>query len=100
MDKVFGFPSLVRFSWETTAKLLEKHCVDVNFYEPEGEAYDRNKWKKKKDDEPEEDFDDLLGEPVKRLCSPVERTHAKRLEDGDDWRMLATSRIAAQSNCL
>ena len=33
LDVVFGFPDLVRFGWETTIKLLEKHCVDVEFYE-------------------------------------------------------------------
>jgi hypothetical protein len=28
-DPVFGFPDLIRFSWSTAVKRLEKHCVDV-----------------------------------------------------------------------
>lgn len=31
IDKVFGFPSLVRFSWSTCDPLLEKHAVPVKW---------------------------------------------------------------------
>ncbi|CAD7923197.1 unnamed protein product [Amoebophrya sp. A120] len=33
VQHVFGFPKLVRFSWETTDKLMEKNCAKVEFYE-------------------------------------------------------------------
>ena len=32
-----GFPRLVRFSWETTDKLMEKHCAKVEYYEDNDE---------------------------------------------------------------
>ncbi|CAD7937512.1 unnamed protein product [Amoebophrya sp. A25] len=35
MQHVFGFPRLVRFSWETTAKMMEKNCANVDFHEEE-----------------------------------------------------------------
>ena len=31
IDPVFGFPSLVRFSWSTSKKILEEHGVDVEW---------------------------------------------------------------------
>jgi len=32
-DPVFGFPSIVRFSWKTTSKLIDESCVKVQFPE-------------------------------------------------------------------
>ena len=32
MDPVFGFPSLVRFSWSTSKKLVDSEAVDVEWY--------------------------------------------------------------------
>ena len=65
IDKVFGFPTLVRFSWNTTDKLMEKHCADVNFYEPDPGDRSYQRWKKdglkKKLEDPESDDDDFLG---------------------------------------
>ncbi|KAK3590182.1 hypothetical protein CHS0354_041238 [Potamilus streckersoni] len=37
MDKVFGFPSFVRFSWSTADKLIEKHCVNVRWEDDDEE---------------------------------------------------------------
>lgn len=37
MDPVFGFPSLVRFSWSTAEKILEEKAVKVEFEEVEPE---------------------------------------------------------------
>lgn len=34
-NPVFGFPSLVRFSWSTTRELMEKECVGVEWEEEE-----------------------------------------------------------------
>ena len=30
-EPVFGFPSLVRFSWQSTTRLLDEHCCKVQF---------------------------------------------------------------------
>jgi ribonuclease H2 subunit A len=30
-DPVFGFPSLVRFSWSTARELMDKACVQVKW---------------------------------------------------------------------
>ena len=30
-DPVFGFPSLIRFSWATAREHMEKHCVQVKW---------------------------------------------------------------------
>jgi len=35
LDPVFGFPSIVRFSWKTAESLLEEKCVHVEFEEVE-----------------------------------------------------------------
>lgn len=32
IDKVFGYPELVRFSWQTTTRLLEEHAAPVRWY--------------------------------------------------------------------
>jgi hypothetical protein len=32
MDKIFGFPSIVRFSWSTCSKLLKEKAVAVDWY--------------------------------------------------------------------
>lgn len=32
IDKVFGYPELVRFSWQTTTRLLEEHAAPVTWY--------------------------------------------------------------------
>ncbi|KAL3864278.1 hypothetical protein ACJMK2_005974 [Sinanodonta woodiana] len=37
MDKVFGFPSFVRFSWSTADKLIEEHCVNVSWEDDDEE---------------------------------------------------------------
>ena len=37
MDKVFGFPGVVRFSWGTASKLITEHCVDVKWQNEEEE---------------------------------------------------------------
>ncbi len=37
LNPVFGFPSLVRFSWKTAEKILEERCVNVAFEEVEPE---------------------------------------------------------------
>lgn len=36
-DPVFGYPRLVRFSWQTAVTAMEKQTVDVEFEEPEDE---------------------------------------------------------------
>jgi ribonuclease H2 subunit A len=33
MDKVFGFPSLVRFSWKTASKILEDEGVKIEWHD-------------------------------------------------------------------
>ena len=33
VDKVFGFPQFVRFSWSTCRDILEKQCAAVEWYE-------------------------------------------------------------------
>eukprot|EP00392_Amoebophrya_sp_AT5.2_P015707 g15923.t1 len=33
LQHVFGFPKLVRFSWETADRMMEKNCAAVEFYE-------------------------------------------------------------------
>lgn len=38
MDVVFGFPSLVRFSWSTADKLLDDHAVPVAWDEEDGDS--------------------------------------------------------------
>lgn len=38
IDSVFGFPSLVRFSWSTASKLIEANCVDVDWGEEDDAA--------------------------------------------------------------
>ncbi len=40
LDPLFGFPSLVRFSWKTAEKLLEEKCSPVQFEEVEPEEED------------------------------------------------------------
>ena len=30
-ERVFGFPSLVRFSWQGTVRLMDEHCCKVQF---------------------------------------------------------------------
>jgi len=43
-DRVFGFPSIVRFSWSTAADMIEKDGVAGNWYEnSEGEAENQSK---------------------------------------------------------
>lgn len=37
-DNVFGFPSLVRFSWSTARDLMEKECVKVEWEEDEDDG--------------------------------------------------------------
>lgn len=34
LNPVFGFPPLVRFSWQTASRLLEEHAVNVKWYAP------------------------------------------------------------------
>ena len=41
-DKIFGFTSLVRFSWDTTENFIQKHCYKVNW-----DPYNVNKTKEK-----------------------------------------------------
>ena len=31
IDKVFGFPAIVRFSWQTTTKLLEDNAIPMKW---------------------------------------------------------------------
>jgi len=38
IDKVFGFPGVVRFSWSTVTLLLKDKAIDVNWYEDEEET--------------------------------------------------------------
>jgi len=33
LDPIFGFPSIVRFSWSTCSRILEKECVQVDWPE-------------------------------------------------------------------
>ena len=37
LDPVFGFPSIVRFSWKTAETLIEEKCVKMEFEEIEPE---------------------------------------------------------------
>ena len=46
-DPIFGYPSIVRFSWKTTEKLLEKRCFSV-FWEHEDQLELLHNNKKKK----------------------------------------------------
>lgn len=32
IDKVFGYPELVRFSWQTTTRMLEENAAPVTWY--------------------------------------------------------------------
>jgi ribonuclease H2 subunit A len=32
LDPVFGFPSIVRFSWSTCSRLLDESAVNVDWY--------------------------------------------------------------------
>lgn len=34
VDRVFGYPSIVRFSWSTAKDIIQKECVDVDWYVP------------------------------------------------------------------
>lgn len=31
LDKIFGFPRIIRFSWQTTEKMLDENCVKVKW---------------------------------------------------------------------
>merc|ERR1712154_731817 len=31
VDKVFGYPNIVRFSWQTTKTILQERCAKVSF---------------------------------------------------------------------
>lgn len=33
IDKTYGFPTLVRFSWKTCSKILEDHKIAVNWFD-------------------------------------------------------------------
>ena len=50
LDPVFGFPSIVRFSWKTAETLIEDKCVKVEFEEvdPEEVNFDHFSFDKKK----------------------------------------------------
>jgi ribonuclease H2 subunit A len=37
LDPVFGFPSLVRFSWKTSSKILEDEKMNVEWFDPKEE---------------------------------------------------------------
>ena len=34
MDKVFGFPEIVRFSWSSCSRILDESAVPVNWNDP------------------------------------------------------------------
>ena len=38
MDPIFGFPSVVRFSWKTCTSILQKEAVKVNWYTSQGKS--------------------------------------------------------------
>ena len=40
MDPVFGFPSLVRFSWKTSYALLEKEGCKIEWYDTQQSVTD------------------------------------------------------------
>ncbi len=42
MDKVFGFPSFIRFGWSTAYSILDKEAIPCNFEEEEEEDADEN----------------------------------------------------------
>ncbi|OLY77599.1 Ribonuclease H2 subunit A [Smittium mucronatum] len=41
IDKVFGYPSIVRFSWATCQKLLETNAYKVDFHDEGGDVHDK-----------------------------------------------------------
>jgi ribonuclease H2 subunit A len=42
LDPVFAYPRLVRFSWSTSAKLVEKNCVGVSWHDEEQGCHGRD----------------------------------------------------------
>lgn len=42
IDQVFGFPRLVRFSWQTASKMLDGKSLDVQFDEEDAAADSEN----------------------------------------------------------
>ena len=48
LDPVFGFPSIVRFSWKTAETLIEDKCVKMEFEEVDPEEVDFDHFKMKR----------------------------------------------------
>lgn len=46
MDKVFGFPEIVRFSWSSCSRILDQSAVPVNWHDPAVEE-SHNSYKKR-----------------------------------------------------
>ena len=46
MDPIFGFPSVVRFSWKTTTKILEDNQSKVEWFDPVPENESKYQFKK------------------------------------------------------
>jgi ribonuclease H2 subunit A len=42
MDKVFGFPSFIRFGWSTAYTILNKEAIQCNFDEEDEDEEDEN----------------------------------------------------------
>ena len=42
LDKIFGFPSFIRFGWSTAYSILNKDAIQCNFEEEEDEEEDEN----------------------------------------------------------
>ena len=63
VDRIFGFPSIIRFSWSTSANFLEKNAVSVRFpcdieAEEDGKQQKMTSFLKRKKEDDEESGDD------------------------------------------
>lgn len=47
MNKIFGFPEIVRFSWSSCSRILEESAVPVQWHDPVVEESNNNSYKKR-----------------------------------------------------
>lgn len=47
MNKIFGFPEIVRFSWSSCSRILEESAVPVQWHDAVVEESNNNSYKKR-----------------------------------------------------